>query len=473
MISIPGLVLIDDNEEELKDISSAFTKAAMPCLAVKFENNSDTNVSGIDHIEFENIEPRVIITDLNLREISGSSPKELFQPIAQMLEHINPSKPYVLFFWSKHDSEIDDVMSLIIQRCSDDFLLPLEYGVIKKSEFKGEENLELLRNKVKALFEETPLFNALYNWENRVSASAAETSLALNKLAKDAAGTEPNLILDKLKNILSKIGNEAVGQKNAKEIPNLAVDLGLAPVLQDRLNLISKENNLWSLALLDIGNKINLEEETKSQLNSFFHSELVVEDYPKNNKGVFVELEERLINDKDHREKFERKIGIEIESLLCEEFITPHPNIEGKTKDERAVFKQDACNSVTLGFIEISADCDQAQGKVKLNRYLLAALIPIKYKDATIFNRGGGHTSYTSHEGIYRAPELCIDGEKYILKLSFKYQFGTVPTSNVHGIEYSNSWLSKPKFRLKEQILNEIIFKCSQYASRPGITGFF
>jgi hypothetical protein len=130
-----------------------------------------------------------------------------------------------------------------------------------------------------------------------------------------------------------------------------------------------------------------------------------------------------------------------------------------------------AYTETILGLVEVSADCDQAQRKTKLHRYLLAALIPNEFKEITAFETNGVDRE-TAHEGIYKTPTLSIDNKEYILKLSFKYQFGTNPKSLVNEVLYENSWLGTPKFRLREQILADIVFKCAQYATRPGIICF-
>ena len=65
MATMPGLVVIDDNELELETMRSAFSKAGLPCLTIDYINDDPDNETGIDHIELDNFIPRIIITDLN------------------------------------------------------------------------------------------------------------------------------------------------------------------------------------------------------------------------------------------------------------------------------------------------------------------------------------------------------------------------------------------------------------------------
>ena len=70
MISLPGIVLIDDKKEDLEAIQDSLTCAGLPCLTIHYKGSEPGNNSGIDHINLKMVHPRVIITDLNLQELS-------------------------------------------------------------------------------------------------------------------------------------------------------------------------------------------------------------------------------------------------------------------------------------------------------------------------------------------------------------------------------------------------------------------
>lgn len=80
MISLPGIILIDDNQEQLDNINRAFIKIGLPCLPILYENNPE-NESGISHVELNNITPRIVITDLNLTETTAVEVTNLVGPI--------------------------------------------------------------------------------------------------------------------------------------------------------------------------------------------------------------------------------------------------------------------------------------------------------------------------------------------------------------------------------------------------------
>lgn len=89
-------------------------------------------------------------------------------------------------------------------------------------------------------------------------------------------------------------------------------------------------------------------------------------------------------------------------------------------------------------------------------------MIPIEYEPFTFF--GDEQKRVTAHDGIYRLPNVVVDGQEYIVKISFRYQVGTKPDFN--------KWLGNPVFKLKDQVLTDISFRASQHAARPGIIRF-
>lgn len=457
MISLSGIVLIDDSKEDLEIIKDSFIQSGYPCLPILYINEAE-NSSGIDHVNLGMIKPRVVITDLNLQELQ-IHPKMLVSPIAEVLKKLNLDGPYVLYFWSKNKEHVEQVMDLILNRHKD-IPLPLHWGILDKTEFKFKP--EKLKEKIEQLFTESPIFNALFSWENRVSSAAQATTDSLFKLAKSL---DPKSIPDfqlktktKLEIMLAIIGNEAIGLKNANEEPGLAVELGLEPVLRDHIQLNYERidnNSTWHQAANRIGTRLDPQSysDVKAHLNSFYHVEELNSTSPKNKRGSWINFNSSYLGDSTNKPRIEKNLGRSIKALLNEEFL----NCKIGTKETRSK----AHNDTKLGFIELSAECDQAQRKTKLNRYLLSAMIPIEHEQFTFH---GTEKRDTAHAGIYRLPKIIVDEKEYIIKVSFMYQVGAIPDFN--------KWLGTPIFRLKDQILSDISFRASQHLTRPGITRF-
>lgn len=459
MISgLPGVVVIDDNQEELDNIKEAFFSAGIPCLPIRYRNDDPENHSGLDHVNVTKwISPRIVVTDLNLTEAQGATASILAGPLAGMLKSLSIEGPYLLCVWSKLESVVSDVVKLLDERHGDSITLPLHVSVISKSEFSSDP--ERLKEKIINLILENSLFDILLDWESRVSGAGRSAIATLYSMAqRNSAGHSTEVRVGELRKILGAIGNEAIGQKNAADNPALAMEAGLIPVLEDQIKLISGDEiyEKWKGAVPEIGEKQDIDDSIKSKLNTFFHIEEVGGDYPKNCRGVFVGFNAGYLEVSERLKKFESRIGRTIKALLHEEFL---PETHASTKS----FREEARGETILGFLEISPACDYAQRKTKFPRYILGALIPERFELLT--NRSSAQGSKDrAHEGIHRLPKIVVKGEIYILKFSFKYQFGAQPDDN--------QWFGESLFRVRDQILSSITFSCSQYASRPGVISF-
>lgn len=454
MIKLPSIVLIDDQKEELDQLQESFNFAGYPYFPIHYKSDDPQNDTGIDHVNLEMIKPRIIITDLNLQEQQQLNAKHLVAPIARVLKKLQVDGPYLLYFWSKNGSHVEEVINLIVTRYKE-IPLPIHWGILDKSTFKTKP--DKIKQTVANILADNSMFNALFGWENRVSIAAQATIDSLFKLASTPKPEDisafQNKTTIKLQEMLAVIGNETLGSKNAKEEPNVAVEQGLTPVLHDHIqsNYEHIKHTDWLTATDKIGTRLEADKEIKAHLNSFYHVEELKEHSPKNKRGTWIAFKEDYLE--GNQDKVSEHLGRNIKTLINEEFL----NCEAGTKETR----KDAHAATKLGFIELSAECDQAQRKTKLHRYFLSAMIPIEHEDFTKFRNG---ESKTKHNGIYRLPNIIINGKEYIVKISFMYQIGTIPDVN--------KWLGNAVFKLKEQILADISYQASQHAARPGIIRF-
>lgn len=467
MFSMPGIVIVDNNSDELEKLRDAFFNSGLPCLPIKYKSDDPSDNSGIDHINIpETLHTRILITDLNLHDQTKLDATNLLGPIATVIKKLAKSGPYLLIIWSRHLEQPQQVMELLEQRFRDQLLLPVEWKLLNKLDFLSPEqggdkaNAEKLRQKVLQLVEQSPLFHALLDWEGRVAEAARKTTDALYNISKPTQNDQQNYIEEHRKSIsqvLAAVGNEAFGKTHAGASPTKSLDTGLGPVLSDQLhssNSLEVNDRVWKAALPDLGRNVALPEPIKHKLNAFCHIEKSKQDFPKNFRGIFVSLNDAHFTDPIKKKKIERRLGRKIETIIYDEFL----NCDYPDKDQRNA----ALSEVKLGFLEVSAECDHAQNKTKLHRYILGALIPYTHSKVASFGLPDAPRR-TMHGGIYRFPTIALADGDYIFKLSFKYQIGAHP---------DNSWFGKPLFRVREQILTEISFLCSQYYARPGIIQF-
>lgn len=462
MISgLPSIVVIDDDQTELDRIKSAFFESGIPCLPIQYINDDPDNHSGIDHVDITSwSSPRIVVSDLNLTEMSDLKSVSLVGPFATMLKKLDLSGPYLLCVWSKLEQNVEEVVRILEERHQGEFTLPIHVAVISKNELLHD--VDKLKEKLQQIISENSLFGVLLNWESRASEAARS---AINSLYSLAQSNSVSKTIDdqksELKKILAAIGNESIGHKNAKDDPALAMDYGLIPVLEDKIRSMTSIdlNEYWKDAVPEIGRPQEIEDAIKSELNAFYHIEEVAEDFPKNARGVFVKFDYSYLDDADKQKKFENRIGRPIENMLHDEFLA-----RLKMTAENRDFMARGRNETILGFLEVSATCDYAQKKVKFPRYLLGALIPEEFISLTMFKTSQGQVKDRAHDGIYRLPRIMLGGRSYIVKFSFKYQFGAQPIDN--------QWFGDSLFRVRDQVLSAVIFNCSQYGSRPGIVSF-
>ncbi|WP_217540319.1 hypothetical protein [Vibrio metschnikovii] len=459
MISLPGIVLIDDDKDDLDTIQNSFVRMGYPCFPLQYQRDDPENRSGIDHVNLDMIKPRIVISDLNLQELQKLDEKQLAGPIATVLQKLPLNGPFILYFWSRNASTVEPVMKIIYERYKD-IPYPIHWGVLDKAQFKSGQ-LDL-KEQVATIMKESRVFEALCNWECRVSTAAQKTTDSLFSLARvpepSSLDNFKDKTTEKLQAMLAVIGNEAIGIENAAADPDAAIELGLAPVLHDHISSIRNKgySDFWRDSVPSIGTEIPLDKKVATKLNSFCHVEEVCSDYSKGCRGVFLELAADVLVDPNKRKKIESRFGASLDTIIDEEFL-----VQIAKERQRALVR----NETKIGFVEISAECDQAQKKTKLHRYVFAALTPLKYtpEGEATFELYGKHNK-KSHNGIYRVPDISLGEIDYMLQLSFKYQIGSLP--------HENSWLGNSLLRLRDQIMVDISFNCAQYISRPGIIAF-
>lgn len=460
MLYSPGIVLIDNEQSELDQLRDAFYDAGLPCLAIRYVSDDPGNTTGIDHVAIpKSVKIRMLFLDLNLQESLKLDAVNLVGPIEKIIKKLSPEGPYALIFWSKYTEEPKTVLKYLEERFWDRIPLPILCFCMDKSQFKSIENGNSkndLRDKLLSMIGEDHLFKSIADWEGRVAQAAGLTVDGLHLLARPNVDYTINSHRNNLVELFTAIANETLGKKLAIDNPGLAINQGLMPVLYDRLFLINDEMDaLWKNCLPQIGSDVVLDEKHKAVLNSYFHVENTKTNYPVTGRGVFVELNEEIMGQAEKKEKFEKHLGNKIKPVLMDEFIS----CKQGSKEERETVR----GKTKIGFLEISAECDHAQKKVELHKYVLGVMIPLEYVEFTYFHNDKEEKRLTSHEGIYRLPPVRINNDDYVVKFSFKYQIGT------HG---KNSWFGKPIFRVREQILADIVFRCAQYSSRPGIISF-
>lgn len=451
----PDICIIDDNQEELNDIHKGFIDAYIPAFPILFDREDVDNISGVDHVaSLISSSPRVVVTDLNLREFSNKDPKQLVGPIAQMLKKIvSKAAPYYLIIWSKTPDLVNAVMDILEERFSDSITLPMGYSIIAKDDYIADATN--LPEEIKKLLSKNKLISAILSWESSTRDAVKSTIDQLFSVSYDAI-KEKNIesINSNFEKIFSLISRESIGKKHAQEDPWTAVQSAILPVLIDKLadQCNTESTQFWLDAFPSISeNRLQVDDSVKPILNSFYF--LKSNDDRQFARGAFVSMDKGFLNEENNMAKFTSLVGRDLCTIIGEEFLT-----KPVTKWEKNKISID---NLIVGFLENSAECDYAQKKVKLPRYLLGILIPTDYEEYTKFGTSSGN----AHDGIYRLPSVRIGGVDYIFKVSYKYQFGTQPIDN--------KWFGSTVFRLRDEVLSAISYGYSAHSSRPGIMALY
>lgn len=161
-------------------------------------------------------------------------------------------------------------------------------------------------------------------------------------------------------------------------------------------------------------------------------------------RGAVTELGGGFINSGE----FVTAFGLDDKALLLKEF----------------VFNQDLSDQdswrMKLHLVEIGPECDHAQGKVSTHRYLLALLVPcsllkmctqkdMTYRNASVIDTG----------------PLFLSGrdESNHLLISCRCFMALAPTKKIDG---------RTSFRLRKELLDEVVHHYTTHARRPGVMRF-
>ncbi|WP_311750674.1 hypothetical protein [Proteus columbae] len=446
MLPESSIIIVDNEESELNQLSKAFSMSGIPCLPLLYDSRN-----GVDSYNLKpSINIRWLFMDLNLEDSTENTAAAYIGPIKHVIEKLVCGGIYTLIFWSKHSNIIND----IIERIKKDENLKREihcpvmiYSLDKTSLFLDSD----LENKIKEILKSPPLIKSIYSWERLVTDSVSRVLDNTYKLANinnswDTLNSPDNdnnwkdeITISNIENVVSLLAYESTGFKSAPEIKEKSFNNGLFSLVENEYDNIS-DNHIWDKSTL-IGHKdISLDQQARSNLNTYLSIDEV--DYSNDIKIMFNKGVLTFINDK---EKFIKKI-LGNDNCINEEFSAPNKQ-----------FSRDNFEKIIIGALEISPDCDHANKKIKLPRFILSVLIPDNIlKD--------NNRSQKYHDGIFSdLPPIIYNNTSYKLLVSYKYLF------SIHNdAENLDILFSKKGIRIKQNILSKIRLEMSRHISRLG-----
>ena len=431
MLSTARIIAVDDEQQHLDSLMEGLTRYGAACLPIYFTGGA-MDIPPCPHV-------RVIFADLHL--IGGTQSHDQvkdFSAIHSLIEDtIKPSGPYFIVLWTQYADHAKRLHDFLEERL-EGVTKPLAVHALDKNKYldldKGNiKNPQEFVDSIKKVVSEQPQVAALLSWEEKRSGAASSTISSIMELGS-AADTR-NKELDKL---LGNLASAAVGENRIEDDHFRAVNNALLPILADRIaSMKSRDDNtnkkLWRAAFEKPTAKEKLTPEKIAKLNHWLHIDDSEDKGMSTERGAVISLPEIY-----HGDKFEETFGLaQIEAAKeefgCEEF--------QKISDKRHWV-----------LVQSQAACDYAQKRSGPLPFHLGLMFPApeKFKGKP-------------PAAVWTSPIFEFDDEVCLLNVNARFEISLTNTRIKD---------SQPIFRLREQILNDLIFQLHSYGARPGVISF-
>ena len=460
----PG-VIIDDNKNHAVELQWALQAAGIVCTPLHYDT-----FDGLKNASFfERAGLRFVFLDINLAPgIPAQKPDaEHATHITKALSALNLRSPYVLVIWSDVQADPEKILPLAYSRAEPPITKPVGIEMLNKHDFmvdvddgQKECKVDVIVERIQLILNKYPQLTALMHWEARTHHAAGRvtghffgilpdtTDEALEIAVKGAGDPDQSPLYDgeRLAAMLNSVAVGAFG----KQVPGKeasGAEAGLLPLLEDQLHSSimadASYNSAWKQGL-QLADTIDLSSEEKSKLNAS-----LLLDFSQDNcieRGVWYDLS-GWGNAPGFVTSF---FGVKLADAAKNVFIAPKDG-EFVSDDMKEVIDE-AIKSSKIGLLSYSAPCDYAQGKDKLRKIFLCAIVPEDFSCCLRDNKS-----------LYATPVLFFD-QPSILLISFRYASG-LPVKQKNNLVKGGT----PYFRVRDQLLAEVSARYSAYLSRPGL----
>lgn len=426
----PGtkVVAVDDDREELSRIVGTLRDLGIGCISYNYPNErpEQSNDSSV----------RVIFMDINL--VGGNSPENDPQVFAAPISLIgriisDTNGPYALITWSDTNLH-ESLVERIAQTPELANKQPFHTRCLPKGGFVG--NPQGLATEVRSIFEGTPPFGALLDWERRVSKASNTVLLSVYQHSQRFAEGNSS---EKMDLMLSHLAVASFGQTHADAHRFEAVSEALLPILGDALNSQfgdQESPSVWDAAVSRCADAGGIDEDTRALLNSA----ILLETRPGISalrRGAILPLPEAWLRERAFQYRFGET------QIVFRRKILRHPD----TADVRWVL------------VQVQAACDFNQPKPAPIPYFLGAIIA----EDELQNPNRPPPS------IYISPSFAPDGA--ILDARYRiciFHGNPHPLTARALAQYRLNAIG----RLKDQLVEAVSHEHHKHASRPGILSF-
>jgi len=424
MFGSPRVLAVDDNKMHLDGLVSGLQRNGIACLPI--------HVPGDLSVLKPCPDVRIIFTDLNLIGQPYNHSAQ-FAALGGLLEEtIAPRGPYCILLWTQYPDQANALEKFLDDRIAH-VTKPFAVRSLAKADHLDNTGNLLdeggLMKAIRGLIEELPQMDALFNWERCVLHAAGDTVSSLLALASSDASADRATEAGR---ILRWLGIAAVGENHVDDDRFRAVNEALLPILADVIAKLRDDDDAVWQAAIPAGRLTPLSQEEAARLNGMVHVDMAVTSGV--DRGNVILLPPCV------RQNFAERFGIDELAAGRKQFQCP----DFATDDDRYRWV----------LVQSQAACDYAQSRPGPVPCYLGLEMPFRAR------RGG-----TPPAALWTSPalQLKLEGTVRQLRVSAAFPVSFGPTKFDQR---------KPIYRLREQILNDLIYHVHSHSGRPGFLSF-
>ena len=425
----PRVIAIDDERKHLEGLAQGLNRYGAACLPVHF--TGEAAIAPCPQV-------RVIFADLHLSGGPPGNHAQDFGMIGGLIEDtIQPAGPYFIVLWTMYPDQAAALHAFLAERLRN-VATPFTVRALNKSDHldpRGDvRSPEALVNAIERVVAEQPQIGALLNWEERVLGAAADTVSSITKMSASAA--EGPEIGEEVGRLLKSLAVQAVGSEHVEGDRFRAVNDALLSILADRIASMrsrSEDNRLWQDALEGQHAERGLTSDEAARLNRLLHIAPSTPEDDGSERGAVIALSEEFLG-----EAFAATFDLTYEEAAENQF-----RLRWSDND-----RDQAC----WVLVQTQAACDYAQNQPgPLPFHLGLCLLASSAR------------SGTPPAALWRSPRFEFENEASVLHVSARFQV---------SLSSGKAKQALPLFRLREQLLNDLIYHLHGYGARPGIISF-
>ena len=431
MLGSPRIVAIDDDDAHLGELANGLSRNGVACLQIHFTGDP----TGIEPCP----DVRIVFADLHLGAGTPSDHKADFAVITALLEDtIKPSGPYFIVLWTQFKDQAPALRDYLDERLGPGVTKPFDVCPLPKAEHINLDGDGKVKDQGKLIaaigkiIRASPQVGAVVEWESQVFGAAGRTVSSILDLASGKDGKERGKDVGR---ILGRLAVEAVGKDHVDRDRFRAVNDALLPILADRIARTRSgriDDKLWRAALTIPATREWPSDEESATLNRLVHVAAAGGISPRE-RGAVIPLPA------SHRVVFYDLFGITEKGAATKRFRCK--NFDPNSGRFRWVL------------VQCQAACDYAQSNPGSVLFYLGLDFPEEHRA----------TSGNPPDSTWRGPMFEFGGQ--IRRLRVNAGFPLALASNViQGVQ--------PLYRLREQILNDLVYHLHSHGARPGMMSF-